>query len=180
MKSLGKLGGLLGILYCLVGFLLVFLGWNGAASYDRVSAQVPYVVSGGIGGLALVVLGTGLIVVQSHRADRAALEAAMLDLNDVLDRIAAGASEAAVAASGASQGASAPMSGTVSAGTASGGSSAPMSGRVVPDDEVLAGPSSFHRPACRLVEGQSGLAPMTRSAAVERGLEACRICLPAT
>ena len=30
-----KLGGQLGILYCLAGFVLIFLGWNGAASYDR-------------------------------------------------------------------------------------------------------------------------------------------------
>jgi hypothetical protein len=178
MKSLGKLGGLLGILYCLAGFFLVFLGWNGAASYDRVSAQIPYVVSGGLGGLALVVLGTGMIVVQSHRADRTALQAAMLDLNDVLDRLAAGATDDAVAASGAARVAPAPRSGTVSGGTVSGASPASMSGRVVPDDDVLAGPSSYHRPGCRLVEGQSGLAPMRRGAAEARGLEPCRICTP--
>ena len=27
-----KLGGLLGIAYCVAGFFLIFLGWNGAAS----------------------------------------------------------------------------------------------------------------------------------------------------
>jgi hypothetical protein len=154
MRFLGKLGGLLGILYCLAGFLLVFLGWNGAASYDRVSAQIPYVVSGGLGGLALVVLGTGLIVVQSHRADRAALEATMLDLNDVLDRIAAGTTQQAVAAAAR---AAAPSTGA---------------------EEVLAGPTGFHRPDCRLVDGQSGLAPMSRADAEARGLEPCRICTP--
>jgi hypothetical protein len=152
MKSLGKFGGLLGILYCLVGFLLVFLGWNGAASYDRVSAQIPYVVSGGLAGLALVVLGTGLIIVQSHRADRAALEATLLDLRDVLDRLAAGATKEAVAVSASAQ--------------------------AEPGSEVLAGPSGYHRAGCRLIEGQSGLAPMSVAAAEERGLEACRICLP--
>ena len=52
-----KLGGLLGIVYCIAGFVLIFLGWNGAASNDRVEAQIPYVVSGGIAGLALVVSG---------------------------------------------------------------------------------------------------------------------------
>ena len=26
-----KLGGLLGIAYCIAGFVLIFLGWNGAA-----------------------------------------------------------------------------------------------------------------------------------------------------
>ena len=58
----GKLGGQLAIGYCLAGFVLIFLGWNGAASYDTVSAQMPYLVSGGIGGLALVVVGAGLMV----------------------------------------------------------------------------------------------------------------------
>ena len=38
-----KLGGVLGIVYCIAGFFLIFLGWNGAASNDRVPAQIPYV-----------------------------------------------------------------------------------------------------------------------------------------
>lgn len=92
-----KLGGLLGILYCVVGAVLIFLGWNGAASYDRVSAQVPYLVSGGIGGLALVVLGSALIVAQSHRDDRASLQATLEDLRETLGRVAAAEEVVAVA-----------------------------------------------------------------------------------
>jgi hypothetical protein len=42
-----RFGGVLGIAYCVAGFFLIFLGWNGAATYDRVPAQLPYVVSGG-------------------------------------------------------------------------------------------------------------------------------------
>ena len=55
--SLPKLSGQLGVGLCLVGLLLVFLGWNGAASRDRVPAQFPYLLSGGIAGLSLVLLG---------------------------------------------------------------------------------------------------------------------------
>lgn len=76
----GKLGGQLAIGYCLAGLLLVFLGWNGAASYDNVSAQIPYLVSGGLGGLALVVIGAGLMVAQSNRTDRAALQSTLDEL----------------------------------------------------------------------------------------------------
>ena len=65
-----KLGGLLGIGYCVVGFFLIFLGWNGAASNDDEPAQIPYVISGGIAGLALVVLGAALIVAHSLRTHR--------------------------------------------------------------------------------------------------------------
>jgi hypothetical protein len=144
-----KLGGLLGILYCVVGALLIFLGWNGTASYDRVSAQIPYVVSGGIAGLALVVLGSALLIAQSHRGDRAALQATLEELRDALGRVAAAEEVAAVA-----------QSGSVESGV------------------VLAGPNSYHRPDCRLVVGQAGLTPMDVAAAREQKLEPCRICTP--
>jgi hypothetical protein len=79
-KLWSKLGGVLGIAYCIAGFFLIFLGWNGAASYDREPAQIPYLISGGIGGLALVVLGSALIVAHSLRADRVELQGAIEDL----------------------------------------------------------------------------------------------------
>jgi len=86
-----KLGGLLGIAYCIAGFFLVFLGWNGAASNDRVEAQIPYVISGGIAGLGLVVLGASLIVAHSLRADRVELKASIDDLRAEVARLAEGA-----------------------------------------------------------------------------------------
>ena len=43
------------------GFIVMFLGWYGAArSYPEV-AQIPYIISGGFVGLALVILG-GLLL----------------------------------------------------------------------------------------------------------------------
>lgn len=84
--SLPKLAGQLGVGLCLVGLLLVFLGWNGSASRDRVPAQFPYLLSGGIAGLCLVVIGVGMIVVQNHRADRVALQASMDRLREALER----------------------------------------------------------------------------------------------
>lgn len=86
MRRWGKVGGQLGIGICLLGLLLLFLGWNGAATYDRVPAQMPYVISGGLAGLALVVLGSALIVVQTARQDRAAMLATLAELRDALDQ----------------------------------------------------------------------------------------------
>ena len=83
-KQWSKLGGVLGIVYCVVGFFLIFLGWNGAASNDNEPAQLPYLISGGIGGLGLVVLGSALIVVQSLRADRGELVGAIDDLRGAI------------------------------------------------------------------------------------------------
>ena len=81
-----RLGGQLGVGLCLAGFLLVFLGWNGAASVDRVTSQFPYLLSGGVAGLCFVVLGVGMIVVQNQRADRAALQGTLRELQEALER----------------------------------------------------------------------------------------------
>lgn len=150
-----RLGGGLGIVYCVAGLVLIFLGWNGAASYDRVAAQVPYVVSGGIAGLALCVIGAGVIVASGARAERAKLQASIEDLREALERTA----EAAV---------------VTGARVGPGGAGPGVPGA----DEVLAGPNAYHRTDCRLVEDQTGLTPMTAEAAKARGLEACRICTP--
>ena len=144
----GKLGGMLGIGYCLAGVVLIFLGWNGAASYDRVESQMPYLISGGLAGIALVILGAGLLVVQSQRAGRASVEAELAELRAAVDRLT--------------------RAGTV-APKVSGGAG---------DMGVIGGSSSYHRPDCRLLEGQAGVTAMTRDDAVERGLTRCRICSP--
>lgn len=81
-----RLGGQLGVGLCALGFLLVFLGWNGAASVDRIPSQFPYLISGGVAGLCFVILGVGMIVVQNQRADRAALQATLRELQESLER----------------------------------------------------------------------------------------------
>lgn len=147
---LGKLAGQLGIAYCVAGLFLVFLGWNGAATYDRVSAQVPYVISGGIAGLCLVVIGGSILVASSARAGAAALEATLAELRESMDRMGAGDRAGSVA-----------------------------SGRAGSDgDAVVAGPTSYHRPGCRLVEGQGEATSTTATAAAASGLDPCRVCAP--
>lgn len=158
--SIRKLGGLLAIGYCLAGVFLIFLGWNGTASYDNTSAQMPYVVSGGLGGLALVLIGVGLMVVQAQRADRAELQATLSDLRETLLRVGLSG-----AAAGVSTGS---VAGETAAASGSGA-----------EATVLAGPSSYHRPSCNLIGGQRELTEMTVEAAEESGLEPCRICNPA-
>ncbi|ANH40306.1 hypothetical protein I601_3908 [Nocardioides dokdonensis FR1436] len=76
-NNLGRLGGQLGVLLCLLGFLVIFFGWNGAASTDYVPAQFPFLISGGIVGTAVVIIGAAMILVQNFRTDMARLEAAV-------------------------------------------------------------------------------------------------------
>ena len=60
-----------GALLCVAGFVALFLAWNGAAEKDFVQGQLPYVISGGMVGLALVGCGLTVINVQARRADQA-------------------------------------------------------------------------------------------------------------
>jgi len=80
-------GGKLGLLFCVAGLGLIWAGWNGAATYNDIRKQFPYLISGGIAGLALVVIGVGLMVIQSQRADRVQLEANLTELRLILDRM---------------------------------------------------------------------------------------------
>ncbi len=62
-----------GVLLVVAGFIALFLAWNGAAEKDFVEGQLPYVISGGLVGLALVGSGLTVINVQARRADQAEL-----------------------------------------------------------------------------------------------------------
>ena len=61
-----------------LGFVVIFFGWNGAASKDFTQGQIPYLISGGITGLALVLCGLCVVIVQAVRRE-AMLLAAKLD-----------------------------------------------------------------------------------------------------
>src|SRR3954452_1195782 len=81
------LGHQFGVLFCLAGFVLVWVGWNGAASYDVATRQFPFLISGGVAGLGLIQIGVGLWIVQSQRAERAHLEDNLAGLNRVLETL---------------------------------------------------------------------------------------------
>jgi hypothetical protein len=90
-NNLGKLGGQLGVLLCLIGFIALFLGWNGAASKNVIMAQFPFLISGGLAGLAIVVIGAAMLIVQNAREDRARLEATLERLITAVEHNAGGA-----------------------------------------------------------------------------------------
>ncbi|HEX4977748.1 MAG TPA: hypothetical protein VFV40_07770 [Nocardioides sp.] len=148
--NLGRLGGQLGIGLCLLGFLVLFFGWNGAASQDYLPAQIPYLISGGAAGLGIVVVGAALVVVQNHRLDRARLEA-------VLERLAAAQERQGA---GAVNGAAAP------------GAPAGLGGYVV------AGESSYHRVDCTLHEARDAAHLVPLEDVMSSRLEPCRVCRP--
>jgi hypothetical protein len=152
-------GGGFALLVVAVGLLLIGIGWNGMAGgggqvsgVSDLRAQLPWLVSGGILGLALVVFGAAMLIVHHARADRARLEAKLDEVVAALSRSAAGTT------------ASIPYP------------SAP----VPPGGNVfLSGGSSYHRADCRLVQGRDDVAAVSDAVVAERNLRPCRVCKPA-
>jgi hypothetical protein len=147
-RTWARLGGQLGLGLIAAGLLFIGLAWNGAASVDFVSGQIPYLLSGGALGLGLIVMGAAMIIVQNSRKDRSIIEAQLKELNTAIGRLAN-----AVGGGGA--------------GGHNGGGG----------PKVVMGRSSYHRADCRLAQGKD-LPLATIEAAEEEGLSPCRICNP--
>ena len=58
----------------IVGVIAFVVGWVGVSQNTEVYEQMSYLVSGGIGGLLLVVIGLGLYTAHQHAQDRARIE----------------------------------------------------------------------------------------------------------
>jgi hypothetical protein len=82
----GPYGGLLALGIIALGLVAIGLGWNGAASYIDYRRQFPYLISGGLLGLGLIVFGAALMIVQAAREDRARLEARLEEIAALLAR----------------------------------------------------------------------------------------------
>ncbi|MFZ5849736.1 MAG: hypothetical protein ACOYX5_20405 [Actinomycetota bacterium] len=149
-NNLGRLGGQLGVALCLTGFLVIFLGWNGAASYNSVASQFPYLISGGAAGVAVVVVGAAVIVVQNQRTDRARVEAALERLLAATER----------------QG---------TAGGPAGGAAALAGGA---GGYVIAGSTSYHQLDCPLPETREEAHVVPLLDIPTSGLSPCRVCRP--
>ena len=78
---------LLGWLSIVIGVVLLVVGWFGVSGHPVVAVQLPYFISGGIGGLFAGIVGVGLLVSDDVRRDRARigrLEAAVLEMRELV------------------------------------------------------------------------------------------------
>jgi hypothetical protein len=144
-----------------LGFIFIILGWAGASRTVNDYEQLPYAISGGMLGLAMVFAGGFTYfaywltqLVYAARRDAA-------DTRVVLERIES------LLASGAS----------VAIATAGAGTTASRS-QAASGETFLATPTGtmFHRADCPAVAGRDGLREVTGD---EDGLSACKICEPA-
>lgn len=80
-------GGRTALLVVAVGLVIIALGYNGISGASinglvDLRAQLPYLLSGGILGLSLVIVGSALMITQAAREDRVKLEAKLDQLID--------------------------------------------------------------------------------------------------
>ncbi|MFN2615241.1 MAG: hypothetical protein ABR552_10560 [Actinomycetota bacterium] len=153
LKNYGR-PTIIGLGFIVVGGILLGLGWNGAASKDYTQGQIPYLISGGLGGLALIGIGGALLLFESGRRARAHLEA---KVDALIEAVREGRSSA--------NGSASPSEAVPSSASANG-------------SLVVVGRSSFHREDCRLVEGKDELDYASLAEAQSRGLQPCRVCDP--
>jgi len=67
-----RLGRIVGLVFCVAGFVMITVAWNGSANLAYVDGQIPWVISGGLGGLGVIMFGASLLVISSNRAERLA------------------------------------------------------------------------------------------------------------
>lgn len=77
----------LGWVLLVVGAVLVVTGYIGVSGKDTEALQLPYLASGGIGGLAVIATGAALLISADVRLDRqrlARIEGELLELQDLI------------------------------------------------------------------------------------------------
>lgn len=144
-----RMGRIIGLTFILAGFVMIFFAWNGSASQNIIMAQFPYVLSGGVAGMALVVTGSLLLLLSTVRSERAILTDKFDEVVRLLGRNLAGLQ--------------------YSGSNGSGGELA---------TKVVAASSHYHRADCKILEGKSGLLTVPLQQAIAEGLAACRVCEP--
>lgn len=143
----------LGAALVVAGGVILYLGYNGAATNPVVQAQMPYVISGGLLGLGLMALGGIAVAVHVILQVQADFRTELSAMRESMEQL----SEA--------------MSHQLFRDTA-------PSSNGYATVLVTRGATSFHREDCRLVQRAEHLKALPREEADREGLTPCRICKP--
>lgn len=76
-----------GVLIAIIGFVLMIIGWSQVAGETEVWKQMPYLLSAGLPGLGLVMLGLVIINVSARRQDGAERARQMAALTESLRQL---------------------------------------------------------------------------------------------
>lgn len=149
MRGPAKLATYVAVGMTAVGFVMIGMAWNFAAQLDFIQGQFPYVLSGGLPGLALIIGGMAILVIQAQRELMAGQTSQLERANAGMARVVALLRNPELA---------------------------PTESQAGP--QVIAGRSSYHDPGCHLVAGRDDLPRTTLEAARDQGLAPCQVCKP--
>jgi hypothetical protein len=145
-----------------LGLLLVLMGYLGISREALVAKQLPYLISGGILGLAFVGFGAMLVGTEDLKRTQERMDHLEDLVADLHSALLSRPDAPALSSNGDS-------AGQQTSGAASGVT-------------LMALPSgqSYHRADCSMIEGKRDAKPVTASAARRQGLKPCRLCEPQT
>lgn len=88
MLQQGQPAIIAGVILLVIGGVLITLGWDGAASLDYVQGQFPYLLSGSVPGIALIIIGMSVLVLAVVRRDATEREAQLEKLTASINELA--------------------------------------------------------------------------------------------
>lgn len=89
LRPLSPVPTYVGIAVAAVGFVLILVAWGQVAGEVNVALQMPYLISGGLTGLGLVMVGVTIVSVAARRRDAALREQQTALLADALRELSA-------------------------------------------------------------------------------------------
>lgn len=84
LRNIDNLGTWAGVVVSAVGFVLIGIAWGRVAGLTNVGLQMPYVVSAGITGLGLVIVGLTVVSMSAKQADARERSRQTAELRDIL------------------------------------------------------------------------------------------------
>lgn len=134
------------------GVLMLIVGWFGVSREVIVSKQIPYLVSGGLGGAFLLGVAGLLLVTHELRLDNRRLAAVEMLMEELRDALLLNDDATVVAPAPATNGSHGKFA-------------------------VVAGGSRYHLPTCSAAAGKE-LTYVGAESLRKQGLQPCRLCAP--
>jgi hypothetical protein len=137
-----------------LGAVAIFLGWYGVSGQAITAKQLPYLISGGATGIALVLIGGVFLATDNLRRHLGRLDGVERKVDELYALLVAEPAPPATTAESM-----VPVAATA--------------GLV-----ALPGATTFHRASCRLVAGKPDVATVDAAQIATRSLQPCPVCDP--
>jgi hypothetical protein len=153
-----------------LGVLLLLIGYLGISREAIVAKQLPYLISGGIGGLILVIVGAVFLGTEDLRRDSGRLDRLELMVAELHQALLV-----RLDAEGQPLPAAVPYG---SNGNGSGNGRVDLASTTAMGLVALPSAKTYHRADCSMVAGKESVTAVTADAARRRSLEPCKMCEP--